>query len=122
LLYKILAQAIYATLQVAGVYVYPTTWAFISYYFVGGPTPPTLTEYNVDETRKAVKLHLKYHLKYEQRASLAAFVGHHSTENDWWSSLAGVRATPITNWPFFFTRNAYHELALFLLVVLFTKV
>ena len=90
MLYKILSRAIYATLQVAGVYVHPTTWAFISYYFVGGPTPPTLTEYDVDETRKAVKLHLKYHLKYEERTSLVAFVGHLSTENDWWSSLAGA--------------------------------
>ena len=88
-MYKILAASIYAALQAAGVYVHPTTWAFISYYFIGGSQPPTLSEADIAETRNAVIATLKARLKdkgVSRRTSLVALVDY----GDWWSSLAGA--------------------------------
>ena len=88
-MYKILAASIYAALQAAGVYVHPTTWAFISYYFMGGSQPPTLSEADIAETRDAVIANLKARLKdkgVSRRTSLVALVDY----GDWWSSLAGA--------------------------------
>jgi hypothetical protein len=88
-MYKILAASIYAALQAAGVYVHPTTWAFISYYFMGGSQPPTLSEADIAETRNAVIATLKARLKdkgVSRRTSLVALVDY----GDWWSSLAGA--------------------------------
>lgn len=88
-MYKILAASIYAALQAAGVYVHPTTWAFISYYFMGGSQPPTLSEADIAETGNAVIASLKARLKDEdmsRRTSLVAFGG----DGDWWSSLTGA--------------------------------
>jgi hypothetical protein len=88
-MYKILAASIYAALQAAGVYVHPTTWAFISYYFIGGSQPPTLSEADIAETRDAVITNLKTRLKDEgvsRRTSLVASGDY----DDWWSSLAGA--------------------------------
>jgi hypothetical protein len=88
-MYKILAASIYAALQAAGVYVHPTTWAFISYYFIGGSQPPTLSEADIAETRNAVIATLKARLKdkgVSHRTSLVALVDY----GDWWSSLAGA--------------------------------
>ena len=88
-MYKILATSIYAALQAAGVYVHPTTWAFISYYFIGGSQPPTLSEADIAETRNAVIATLKARLKdkgVSRRTSLVALVDY----GDWWSSLAGA--------------------------------
>ena len=90
-MYKILAASIYAALQPAGVYVHPTTWAFISYYFMGGSQPPTLSEADIAETRDAVIANLKARLKdkgVSRRTSLVASGGHDA--GDWWSSLAGA--------------------------------
>ena len=88
-MYKILAASIYTALQAAGVYVHPTTWAFISYYFMGGSQPPTLSEADIAETRNAVIATLKARLKdkgVSRRTSLVALVDY----GDWWSSLAGA--------------------------------
>lgn len=88
-MYKILAASIYTALQAAGVYIHPTTWAFISYYFMGGSQPPTLSEADIAETRDAVIRNLKARLKDEgvsRRTSLVALVDY----GDWWSSLAGA--------------------------------
>ena len=88
-MYKILATSIYAALQAAGIYVHPTTWAFISYYFMGGSQPPTLSEADIAETRDAVIATLKARLKdkgVSRRTSLVALVDY----GDWWSSLAGA--------------------------------
>jgi hypothetical protein len=89
-MYKILATSIYAALQAAGIYVHPTTWAFISYYFMGGSQPPTLSEADIAETRDAVIRNLKARLKDEEmsRRSLVTFVD--TTKFDWWSSLKGA--------------------------------
>lgn len=90
-MYKILAASIYAALQAAGVYVHPTTWAFISYYFMGGSQPPTLSSADIAQTRDAVISNLKARLKDEdmsRRTSLVAFGGYN--DGDWWSSLAGA--------------------------------
>ena len=91
-MYKILAASIYAALQTAGIYVHPTTWAFISYYFMGGSQPPTLSEADIAETRDAVIANLSSRLKDEERAgrptSLVAFGG--TNDGNWWSSLAGA--------------------------------
>ena len=90
-MYKILAASIYAALQAAGVYVHPTTWSFISYYFMGG-SQPTLSEVDIVETRDAVIANLSSRLKDEERAgrptSLVAFGG--TNDGNWWSSLAGA--------------------------------
>ena len=88
-MYKILAASIYAALQAAGVYVHPTTWAFISHYFMGGSQPPTLSQADIAETRDAVIINLKARLKDEEmsrRTSLTASGDY----DDWWSSLAGA--------------------------------
>ena len=75
-MYKILVASIYAALQAAGVYVHPPTWAFISYYFMGGPQPPTLSEADIAKTRDAVIRNFKARLNEEEITSLAASGGH----------------------------------------------
>ena len=88
-MYKILAASIYAALQAAGVYVHPTTWAFISYYFMGGSQPPTLSQADIAETRDAVIISLKAHLKDEEMSRRTSLVAS-GDYDDWWSSLAGA--------------------------------
>ena len=88
-MYKILAASIYAALQTAGIYVHPTTWAFISYYFMGGSQPPTLSQADIAETRDAVIISLKAHLKDEEMSRRTSLVAS-GDYDDWWSSLAGA--------------------------------
>jgi hypothetical protein len=88
-MYKILAASIYAALQAAGVYVHPTTWAFISHYFMGGSQPPTLSQADIAETRDAVIISLKAHLKDEEMSRRTSLVAS-GDYDDWWSSLAGA--------------------------------
>ncbi|MCA2634783.1 MAG: hypothetical protein IM507_21080, partial [Microcystis sp. M20BS1] len=73
----------------AGIYVHPTTWAFISYYFMGGSQPPTLSEADIAETRDAVIISLKAHLKDEEMSRRTSLVAS-GDYDDWWSSLAGA--------------------------------
>ena len=88
-MYKILATSIYAALQAAGIYVHPTTWAFISHYFMGGSQPPTLSQADIAETRDAVIISLKAHLKDEEMSRRTSLVAS-GDYDDWWSSLAGA--------------------------------